>query len=179
LTTKPVSHPQQVPGIDNFARISDVFYRGGQPSELGFLTLRQMGIKTVVDLRGTVHRDECEGAGLKAVHIPASASHPNERQIVEFLRVLRDPANQPLFIHDDHGRTRTGLYVAAYRMVEQGWSARDAEVEMRNFQFDPFWKQIPQFLERLDVAGVREELNRPPSTEPARNGAPPEPGDDK
>lgn len=131
---------------------------------MGFQTLREMGIKTVVDLRGKIHQDSLEGTGLRGLHIPSSASHPDEREIVEFLRLFRQPANLPVFVHDELGGARTGCYVAAYRMVEQGWTARDAEVELRYFQFDPFWKDIPAFLDRLDVAQVRHELDEPPTT---------------
>jgi hypothetical protein len=159
--------PGEVPGIANFARVSKVLYRGGQPSELGFQTLHQMGVRAVLDLRGKIHHDACEAFGLRGLQIPSSASHPDERQIVEFLRMARDPANQPLFVHDDHGSVRTGCYVAAYRMVEQGWSARDAEVEMHCFGFDPFWKAIPAFLDHLDVGRIRDELRQPPQASPA------------
>ncbi|HWE96582.1 MAG TPA: hypothetical protein VG269_21660 [Tepidisphaeraceae bacterium] len=159
--------PGEVSGVPNFARVSNLLYRGAQPSQQGFQTLHRMGIRAVLDLRGKIHRDACESFGLKGLQIPSNAAHPDERQIIEFLRMAQDPANQPLFIHDDHGSLRTGCYVAAYRMVEQGWTAQDAEVEMRCFGFDPFWKAIPSFLENLKVARIREELQHPPQTEPA------------
>jgi protein tyrosine phosphatase (PTP) superfamily phosphohydrolase (DUF442 family) len=161
-----VAVPEDVPGIANFAKISDVLYRGAQPSAAGFQTLKQMGIKTVVDLRGKIHHDALEGTGLRGVQIPSSASRPDERQIVEFLRWVRERANQPVFVHDERGDARTGCYVAAYRMVEQNWTSREAEGEMRHFNFDPFWKNIPAFLNQLDVIRVRRELDEPPTTAP-------------
>lgn len=171
-TTKPVTTPGEVPGIVNFAKVSDVLYRGAQPSTAGFGTLKQMGIRTVVDLRGKIHHDGLEGTGLRGVQIPSSAARPNERQIVEFLRLLREPANQPVFVHDEHGDARTGCYVAAYRMIEQNWTSREAEVEMRYFRLDPFWKGIPAFLDQLDVARVRRELDEPPATAPVEGAMP-------
>lgn len=125
-----------------------------------------MGIKTVVDLRGKIHQDPLGGTGLRGVHVPSSAAHPDKRQIVEFLRLFSEPANTPVFVHDELGGARTGCYVAAYRMVEQGWTARDAEVELRYFQFDPFWNDIPAFLDGLDVAQVRRELDELSTTRP-------------
>lgn len=165
-TTKPVTTPGEVSGIENFAKVSDVLYRGAQPSAAGFGTLKQMGIRTVVDLRGKIHHDALEGTGLRGVQIPSSAARPDERQIVEFLRLVREPANQPVFVHDEHGDARTGCYVAAYRMIEQNWTSREADVEMRYFKFDPFWKSIPAFLDQLDVVRVRRELDEPPTTAP-------------
>lgn len=165
-TTQPIAAPRDVPGIANFARVSDVLYRGAQPSAVGFQTLKQMGIRSVVDLRGKIHHDPLEGTGLRALQLPSSASHPNEQQVIEFLRWVRDPPNQPVFVHGELGGTRTGCYVAAYRMVEQGWTAPDAEAELRRFRFDPYWKAVPAFLNHLEVSRIRRELNEPPSTEP-------------
>jgi protein tyrosine phosphatase (PTP) superfamily phosphohydrolase (DUF442 family) len=174
-TTQPVTLSGKVIGIGNFARISENLYRGGQPSERGFQTLKQMGIRTVVDLRGQIHQ---ESVGLRLIHIPSSASHPDERQIIEFLKLVRDPQACPVFVHGEQGTSRTGLYVAVYRMVEQGWSARDAEVELRNFGFDSFWKQIPNFLEHLDVAKLRDKISRSSSGSsqpaPSKTGGPAE-----
>lgn len=175
-TTQPVAVPEQVPGVANFAKVSNVLYRGAQPSAIGFQTLRHMGIKTVVDLRGKIHHDELAGTGLRGIQIPSSAAHPDERQIIEFLRFLRDPANQPVFAHDESGGSRTGCYVAAFRMVEQGWTARDAEVELRYFKFDPFWKGIPAFLNQLDVVQMRRELSAPPTTTPVQGTSVQTPG---
>ena len=42
------------------------------------------------------------------------------------------------------GSDRTGYVVAAYRMVEQSWSAEDAIAEMRHFGFHPIWIGIPE-----------------------------------
>jgi tyrosine-protein phosphatase SIW14 len=123
-----------------------------------------MGIRTIVDVRGKSHIDHIEALGLKYIQIPSSVSRPDEQQIIQFLRVVRDPQNQPVFVHDDLGGDRASLYVAAYRMAEQGWTARDAKAELPRFHFDKYWTQIPEFLEHLDVEAVRRESRRPPTT---------------
>jgi hypothetical protein len=164
-TTQPLATPTELPGLPDFAQISPVLYRGGQPTPSGFERLKEMGIRTVVDVRGKSHVDHLESLGLKYIQISSSVSHPDRQQIVQFLRIVRDPQNQPVFVHDDLGGDRAGLYVAAYRMVEQGWSARDVEAELPRFHFDKYWTQIPEFLNHLDVDAIREELNRPPTTQ--------------
>lgn len=164
-TTQPLATPRELAGVANFAQISPVLYRGAQPTASGFEMLKQVGIKTIVDLRGKSHRDQIDGMGFKYFQIPSSVSRPDEKQIVQFLRTVRDAQNQPVFVHDDSGGDRVGLYVAAYRMVEQGWTARDVEVELPNFHFDKFWTQIPAFLDRLDVESIRQQLDQPPATQ--------------
>ena len=42
---------------------------------------------------------------------------PTPDQIVEFLRIVNDPANQPVFVHCWGGRHRTGVMTAIYRMT--------------------------------------------------------------
>lgn len=165
-TTQPLASPRDLPGLTNFAEVSPVLYRGAQPMPEGFDRLKQMGVKTIVDLRGKSHRDEVEAGGLKYLHIPSSAAHIEEDKVVQFLRIVREPANQPVFVHCDRGADRTGCYVAAYRIVEQGWIAQDAEAELPRFRFDPFWQDILSYLNHLDPDRLRRVLNQPPATRP-------------
>lgn len=170
-TTQPVATPRELPGVGNFAWVTGSLGRGAQPTRAGFETLRAMGVKTVIDLRGKSHRDDVEGLGLKYVQVPSSISKPDVQQLVEFLRVVRDPQNRPAFVHDDAGADRVGLYVAVYRMVEQGWTSRDAQAELARFHFNPFWDQVPGFLDRLDVESLRVQLAVPPTTRAATRAA--------
>ena len=158
-TTQPLASPQDLPGLPNFGRVSDVLYRGAQPSPEGFQRLKQMGVKTVVDLRGESHRDELEDLGLKYVHIPTTVFQIEDAKVVDFLRVVRDPANQPVFVHCERGADRTGCYIAEYRMVEQGWSEPDAQLELYNFRYNPFFGGIITYLRRLDPEHVRRQLD--------------------
>ena len=169
-TTQPLASPRDLSGVPNFARVSDVLYRGAQPNREGFTLLRAIGVKTVVDLRGEVHQDDLEGLGLKYVHIPSDVFHPRQSQMIEFLRVVNDPANQPVFVHCQRGADRTGCYVGVYRIVEQGWTARDAEAELPRFHFNPFFGDVPAFLRGLDAEKMRQELIEPP-TRPATHSS--------
>ena len=159
-TTQPLASPTDLPGLPNFAQVSLGLYRGAQPTREGLERLKQMGVKTVVDLRGKSHRDDAEGLGLKYVHIPSSASHVEEAKLLEFLHVVRDPANQPVFVHCQHGADRTGCAVALYRMTEQGWSRHDAEAELPRFHFSPIWHDIVQYLDTVDVQRLRHALEQ-------------------
>ena len=165
-TTQPLATPENLPGLPNFAMVSPVLYRGGQPTPEGFVTLKRMGVKTIVDLRGKTHRDPLDGQSLKDVQIPSNAAAPNQKKIVQFLRLTRDPSATPVFVHDDRGSDRVACYIGAYRIVEQGWTAKDAEAELPRFGFDPFWHAIPSFLDTLNAPKIRDELSRPPDTRP-------------
>ncbi len=164
VTTQPVATSQDLPGVRNFAWVTPFLARGGQPDSVGFLQLKQRGVKTAVDLRGKSHRDELDGTAMKGVQIPTNVAEPDLKQVVEFLRLVRDEQNRPVFVHDEAGGDRVGLYVGAYRIVEQGWSAQDAIAELGRFGFNSYRVQVPDFLRLLDPEAVRRELAAAPTT---------------
>src|SRR5262249_51153776 len=60
---------------------------------------------------------------------------PTKNNISEFLSIVENPANQPVFIHCMQGRDRTGAMVGIYRIHAQGWNADQAYDEMKNMGF--------------------------------------------
>lgn len=134
-----------VPGIHNFGRISDQLYRGAQPDAAGVEQLRKFGITTIVDLRRenvaerNREKGEAEAAGIRFVGIPVGGwNAPADAQVAEFLSLFADP-KQKVFVHCRFGEDRTGVFVAAYRMAVQQWSAQQAIQEMHFFGFNAFW----------------------------------------
>lgn len=162
-STQPaIARPGPIPGVGNFAQVSDVLYRGEQPTAEGFAQLKKMGIKTVISLRA-VHSDRSllAGTGLRYVRIECVAWHPEDEDIAAALKIIQDPANQPVFIHCQHGSDRTGFAVAAYRIVEEGWPAERAEAEMRNFGLhESYFPQITPFVRGIDAAKMRELIRK-------------------
>ena len=152
-----------LPGLKNFAKVSDTLYRGAQPSKGGFETLKSQGIKTVVDLRDE-HSDRAmlRGIGLRYLEIPCDPWSVKQSQIDEFLKVVRDPKNQPVFVHCAYGSDRTGIMVGAYRMLDQNRTADQAIQELRRFGYHPEFVQILAYLQKLDAAAVRAKLDAAP-----------------
>ena len=151
--------PTTIPGVGNFAKVSDVLYRGEQPTAEGMKELKKLGIKTVVNLRD-FHSDrgELKGTGLQYFHIRCAAWNPEEEDVVAFLKILSDPANQPVFVHCWQGSDRTGMMVLSYRVTEQGWPVADAIKELPNFGFHPVWKSISEYVEKFDAARVKKKV---------------------
>jgi protein tyrosine/serine phosphatase len=126
--------------ISNFGRVDDRFYRGAQPSGRDYKDLSSMGIKTVIDLEEggeSSEAGEVKNAGMKFYRIPMSDhSRPSEGAVRQFLQLVNDPANQPVFVHCHGGRHRTGAMTAVYRMTNYGWSANQAYGEMQRYDFN-------------------------------------------
>jgi tyrosine-protein phosphatase SIW14 len=60
---------------------------------------------------------------------------PSMDQADEFLRLVNDPANHPVYVHCKGGRHRTGAMTAIYRITQDGWSDKQAYQEMKQFDF--------------------------------------------
>jgi protein tyrosine/serine phosphatase len=126
--------------IKNFGCVNETFYRGAQPKEQDFADLAAMGVKTVIDLqKGGMEREQSlvEAQGMRFFRIGMSdKNQPEAEQVELFLKVVNDPANQPVFIHCAGGRHRTGAMSAIYRMTHDGWTADQAFQEMKKYDFD-------------------------------------------
>lgn len=126
--------------IKNFGSINETFYRGAQPKERDYADLAAMGVKTVIDLQRNGQEEEqslVESHGMKFYRIPMSdRSTPAAGQAELFLKLVNDPANQPVFVHCAGGRHRTGAMSAIYRITHDGWTADQAYLEMKRYDFE-------------------------------------------
>lgn len=125
--------------IENFGKINDHFYRGGQPKGRDYQQLFSLGIKTVVDLREDARddsRSSAERAGLRYINLPMKEkSYPQADTAERFLQIVNDQANWPVFIHCAGGKHRTGVMTAVYRISVDGWNIDQAYQEMKQYDF--------------------------------------------
>lgn len=141
--TSPAAKPAAIQ-INNFGKINDNYYRGAQPEDTDYRDLAGIGVKTVIDLTKDGEADEreqglVERAGMKFHRIPLTTSdRPADAAVAEFLKLVTDPANQPVYVHCQGGRHRTGVMTAVYRMTQDGWTADHAYDEMKQFRFEGF-----------------------------------------
>lgn len=128
--------------IDNFGKINDNYYRGAQPDGAGYADLAALGVRTIIDLTRDGRSDEpglVQRAGMQFYRIPLTTTErPSEAAIAQFLAIVNDPAKQPVYVHCQGGRHRTGALTAVYRMTTDGWSADRAYQEMKQFNFEGF-----------------------------------------
>jgi tyrosine-protein phosphatase SIW14 len=128
--------------IDNFGTINDHYYRGAQPKDDDYRDLAALGVKTVIDLTKDGRDDEpglVKEAGMKFVRIPLTTSEaPSDEAVTQFLALVNDTASQPVYVHCQGGRHRTGTMTAVYRMTQDHWTADQAYQEMKQFKFEGF-----------------------------------------
>ena len=126
--------------IENFGRVNDTYYRGGQPVGKDYAALAAAGIKTVLSLTSDDaqpnEKAQAEAAGMKFFQIPMTTHRvPTGAQVAEFLAIVDNKNAQPVYVHCVGGRHRTGVMTAIYRMTHDNWSASQAFAEMKQYKF--------------------------------------------
>jgi hypothetical protein len=148
-----------IPGVANFARITPAIWRGQAPDSGGIKKLREMGVRTIIDLRT---RGEHEGLAddptVEYVRMPFSATDPPPEELIDrFFAIVTDPDKQPVFFHCRYGKDRTGTMAALYRIKIQGWEPEKAVREMKYFGFRSIYRDLIGFVrsQKPAKAGAR------------------------
>jgi tyrosine-protein phosphatase SIW14 len=125
--------------LPNFHKVDERIYRGGQPRSGGIQVLSELGIKTIINLRGAdeqtrAEEAEAKAAGLSYFNIPMPGlNRPTHEQVARVMAVLEDEENGPFFIHCKRGSDRTGTIIALYRISHDKWTANQAMSEAKNY----------------------------------------------
>ncbi|MBO4351805.1 MAG: tyrosine-protein phosphatase [Proteobacteria bacterium] len=154
--------PVEAPGLPNLFKVSDDLYRSAQPEVGGMTSAKKLGIKTVISLRETEldrELNEKEQTGLNLIHLPIVTWNVRDENILDAMRAIRD-APKPILVHCRHGADRTGLTVAMYRIVYQGWEKSCAKQELVNggFGYHAIWINIPKEIDNADIDAIRQIL---------------------
>ena len=150
--------------IENFGQVNDRYYRGAQPEGRDYEDLAALGVRTIIDLTDDGNADEAglaAGAGMKFFRIPLTThAQPSAQAVAQFLALVNDAANQPVYVHCQGGRHRTGVMTAVYRMSHDGWTADRAFTEMQNYKFGPVFLHsalrdfVYDYYDRLDRKAI-------------------------
>lgn len=171
VTAQPVANrpadwaqPVMQAQLPNLQRVDDGLWRSALPRSPDAYMLNALGIHTVVNLRPQHDPPWFAGGGITTHHVGIDTWDVDQSQILQVLRIAIDPAQRPVLIHCTHGADRTGLMVASYRVIVQGWSKQEAAREMirGGYGYHLVWINLPHVLKRLDVAKMRGQLGLPP-----------------
>lgn len=127
--------------IYNFAKVSDDYYRGGQPLGEDFARLSALGVKTVINL---TNEEDGRGEekqlvaqhGMRYLNIPMDTRKaPTNAEIAAFLSAVDEDGG--VYVHCVGGRHRTGVMTAVYRMTKDGLTGEQAFNEMKQYKYGP------------------------------------------
>jgi protein tyrosine phosphatase (PTP) superfamily phosphohydrolase (DUF442 family) len=167
--------------LPRFQQVSDRLYRGAQPGTGGLRRLRELGIDTIINLRGAGDLTRAEEAdarelGLNYFNVPLpNWGRPQDDRVRRILLIIAAPQNGRVFVHCRDGVDRTGTIVALHRIAHEGWSSHAAVAEaerngMRRIQFwmrdyaGEYGRSNTDFDDRLGVGAriVETYLHRAP-----------------
>lgn len=147
-------------GVPNLHKVNEDLYRSAQPTAEGMKELKKVGIKTIVNLRSfNSDKDEIGKTDLIYEHIFMKAWHPENEEIVRFLKIVTDKNKIPVLVHCQHGADRTGTMCAIYRIAVCGWSKDEAIQEMTNgdFGFHEMWGNLKKYIKNLDIDNIKKQ----------------------
>ena len=157
FVSSAVAAQQNQTGIGRFLRVNEEFCTGGQPPLAHLTRLKDIGIKSIINLRPhSEHNGDREEARAKALgfryfNIPVIYTDPKDEQVAEFLKITDDPENRPAFIHCA-AAIRVGGFWMIRRVLRDGWSLEQAEEEARKIglhsQATHLWEFARNYIEK-------------------------------
>ena len=155
--------PVAIVGLPNLNQVAPNLYRSAQPTAEGFAAAQSsLKILTVINLR----ESQTDAALLKGVQIeeksvPMNAMSIKEVDVIAALKLIKAGETKgSVLLHCKHGADRTGVVIAMYRILYQGWSKAQAINEMKNggYNFHKVFINIPTFIKNADIAAYKQAL---------------------
>ena len=139
----------------NFDQVAPGVYRSNQPDHKRLIKARDMGIVSVLNLRGQgkharylFEAESCAALGLTLVDIKFDARKAPQRDILLQLLGAFDKIERPFLMHCKSGADRAGLASALYLIDQEGMGV-DAIREQLSFKYLHLRKSKTGVLDQL------------------------------
>lgn len=155
--------PVKLSGVPNLNQVAPNLYRSAQPTAAGFAAAQSSyNIQTIVNLRESQTDGELlKGLSIQEMSVPMNAMFIKQEDVISALKLIKAAeAKGPVLVHCKHGADRTGVVIAMYRILYQGWTKSQAidEMEHGGFNFHAIFMNIPKFVENADIAAYKRAL---------------------
>jgi len=160
----------------NTEQVTPTLMRGPDPKMKDIQVLHDKGIKTIVSIRVNGQRkkrEQAEKLGMKWIQLPTGVFKvPTDAEFDSFRAIINDPKNQPCYTSCELDMDRTGVYIAAYRMVDQHWTAQQMNDEFRAHHQKRWWWIFRKYQgaveayaqKRLNQTQTDQVVARPPQS---------------
>ena len=123
--------------IKNFSVVwAHKLTRSAMPlNDAGWAWLRSQGVRSIVTFRNDSDFDYPKRGFTDVLRLPLT-NHifPTDQQAERFLAFIQDPVHQPVHMHCEAGRDRTGMMTALARYAVDGWPLEKALAEASLFR---------------------------------------------
>lgn len=157
--------------LPRFQQVNERLYRSGQPREGSLSRLPQLGINTIINLRGTSTRTRAEEAEARALGLNyfnialPNWGRPQDARVARVLAIIAAPESGRVLVHCKDGVDRTGMIVALHRMMHEGWTKDRAlaEAERSGMRRIQVWMRdyAEDYGERAQKLGPQASLTSP------------------
>ena len=139
----------------NFSMVCPGIYRSGYPTKKNFEFVKSLGLRSICYLcpeeYASGNQKLCEECGIRVLHFPMEGNKEPfvdipEEVVHRALSAIVDVRHQPLLIHCNKGKHRTGAMVGCLRRL-QGWSLASVFDEYNRFAGDKGRLGDQQFIE--------------------------------
>jgi protein tyrosine/serine phosphatase len=158
--------------IANFCEVQPkVLWRGAKPDKYASAWLINSGVKTIINLEllyddiDTLHDAKVNNAGLYQLDyfrvktwepLYAFAHDAADDDVIHFLAIAKQ-AKQPIYVHCRAGENRTGVMIAAYKIILQNQEITAVVNEMQSYK--GFWSEATtQYI--TELAQRRDDILR-------------------
>jgi protein tyrosine phosphatase (PTP) superfamily phosphohydrolase (DUF442 family) len=165
--------PVEADGLHNAFRLSDRLYSGSSPDgEVGFASLRKLGVKTVILVDGAPPDVRlAERYGLRYVHVPVGYDGIPQEKAWEIAKAARDLPG-PVYVHCHHGQHRGPAAAACVLLaLDPGYTPDQASAWLKQAGTDSRYRGLvglPQTLRRPTAA----DLDALPADFPSQDAVP-------
>ena len=157
---------------DNTHQISDKLWRSYQPSPARLAQWREMGVKTVINLRGLrrgeaqsgfyyLEEEACKKQGLTLVNFRAYSREAPSREFILGLNDLFDEIEYPAVLHCKSGADRAGIGSTLYLFLHEGKSLDEA-LDQLSFKYGHVKEGktgvIDHFFDTYKAAAARDNV---------------------
>ena len=159
--------------LPNLHRVGERFYRGAQPRPGGLRRLVELGVNTVINLRGRGRETAAEEAEARALGLRYHSvelprwGRPTDAQVRRVLEIIDDPGSGSVFVHCKDGVDRTGTVLACHRVAHEDWTAEEARAEAARIGMRPFQVWMRDYIDDF----ARGYRRRHASAGPTAGGA--------
>jgi len=170
--------------VPGFARVDVGVYRGGRPDIDGLAALADVKIRTIVDLQGgdlnipflgsfistwepgedpaviAALKKNSNALGMDFINYPlrsiGDVSKWDDNLINHALILMHKKEAQPVYVHCEFGRDRTGLLIALYRVKYSHWPVEAAYQEWMDLGHDGVHRLFTQDLDEYFYWKVKQ-----------------------
>lgn len=122
----------------NRHQVAPGMYRSAQPSPAHVKQMADLGVKTIVNLRGEgdtgaylLEAEACRRFGIELVNFPVSSKRAPPRETLLAAARMFQELNYPALMHCKSGADRAGLMSAVYLAMHEGRDADQAAAQLR------------------------------------------------